>query len=62
MTMEGIDILELLKTGNSRLSCGNRWLYWENDGWIVRENSHGVTTRVVYCGERLDEALKVLKE
>lgn len=57
-----MNVIEFLKSENSRLSCGNRWMCWDNiDDWTVRENPYGSKVNVVYRGESLDEALEVLK-
>ena len=45
---------------NARLSCGSKWLSWQ-DEWIVCERSYGKkVTRYLYEGTNLSEALEIL--
>ena len=62
-----MDLEEFMKNPEIEVHCGDRWLWWNEDGWVVRENyfcglSGWQQNRVFYEGDSLTEALRILKE
>lgn len=59
MTLE-----QFLQSVNSRLSCDDRWLYWNQgyDYWVVCVRPpYAKRTRILYRGSNLENALAILK-
>lgn len=55
-------IEELLKdkTENFILTSYRRWLVWDEEKWEVYEQPYHKQGQRIYCGDLLEEALKVL--
>ena len=57
MTLE-----ELLKEDNARVELRGRWLSWWDDEWVVQDHEyHARSNKVLYRGDYLDEAVRILK-
>ncbi len=57
-------IEEFLKEENARLSCGSRWLYWDEDtdDWVVLDRQpYAKKNETLYRGTCLVSALIKLK-
>ena len=62
MTDELIKLLQK-DLADARVMCGNRWMYWLDSLWVVREDKpYQKKAKVVYVGDSLEEALKLLDE
>lgn len=56
-------IEEFLMIENARVLCGNRWLVYDVDGWVVREPIYRRSApRIVYAGNNLNKALLTLSD
>ena len=57
-----MDVIEVLKNNNVRLSTGTRWLTWYDDSWCVMKQEYYQRVQEVLLTDNLDEALKALIE
>jgi hypothetical protein len=58
-----MDANEFLQRENSRLSMGNSWLYYSDNGeWVVLRHGYGKKHNdTLYSGNNQNEALMALK-
>lgn len=62
---KNVSIVDCLKVENCRLSCGDRWLYWDEtyNNWVVRTHISGARkTTVLIETEDEFEAVRVLRD
>jgi len=57
-----MEIINALKAnGDLRLTNGNRWMYWNNNIWVVRTQEYRKRSTTVLCEtDDLSFALKIL--
>jgi len=56
------EIEKFLKTSiSARIDVSGKWLYWDDNQWVVRSHSYGQhRSSVEYTGDDINEALKIL--
>lgn len=57
-----MEIAELLKLKNAKISIEDKWLYWDeiHNVWVVRENKRRIFEIILLATESIDEALTAL--
>lgn len=56
-----MDIISALMKENVRLFCGHRWLFYEDEEWVVMEHPYRAKKNKCLCKTQIqDEAVKSL--
>lgn len=57
------EIIKFLQTENSRVSYGDKWLYWDEVSamWVIMQQKYGQRTKTLEITDNEEKAIRILK-